>query len=160
MSAGAKSQAVLDWLAGHRGEMLALLEKAVNLDSGSADKAGVDRMASLFEALMKDAGIPTRRHAVDRYGDCVSSEVAYGATGAPHVLLLGHMDTVFPAGTAARRPFHAEGGKGYGPGVADMKSGLVMNAFVAKAFAALKPAAPPLRVLFTCLLYTSPSPRD
>lgn len=149
MSAGASSQAVLDWIAGKRGEMLAVLETAVNLDSGSADKAGADRMASLFEGLMKDAGIPTRRHAVERYGDCVSSEVAYGSTGAPHVLLLGHMDTVFPTGTAARRPFRVEGKLGHGPGVADMKAGLVMNAFVAKAFAALKPAAPPIRVLFT-----------
>jgi glutamate carboxypeptidase len=142
-------RALLDWLAAHRGEMLAVLEAAVNLDSGSADKPGADRMASLFEALMRDAGIPTRRHAVEKYGDCVSSEVSYGKSGVPHVLLLGHMDTVFPTGTAARRPFRAEGGKGYGPGVADMKAGLVMNAFVAKAFAELKPAAPPIRILFT-----------
>ncbi len=143
------SQALLDWLAGRRGEMLSVLEQAVNLDSGSADKAGVDRMASLFETLMKDAGIPTKRHRVEKYGDCISSEVAPRADGSPHVLLLGHMDTVFPAGTAARRPFRVEAGRGHGPGVADMKSGLVMNAFVARAFAALGLAAPPLRVLFT-----------
>jgi hypothetical protein len=86
MTTAASSQAVLDWIAGKRGEMLAVLEEAVNLDSGSADKPGADRMASLFEALMRDAGIPTRRHAVEKYGDCVSSEVSHGTGGVPHVL--------------------------------------------------------------------------
>jgi glutamate carboxypeptidase len=149
MTAAGNAQAVLDWLAGKRGEMLAVLEQAVNTDSGSADKPGADRMASLFESLMKDAGIPTRRHSREKYGDCVSSEVSPRGGGSPHVLLLGHMDTVFPAGTASRRPFRAEGNLGRGPGVADMKAGLVMNAFVARAFAELKPAVPPLKVLFT-----------
>ena len=47
-----------------------------------------------------------------------------------HVLLLGHRDTVFARGTAAKRPFRVDGNRGYGPGVADMKAGLVMNVFV------------------------------
>lgn len=149
MTAAANAQPVLDWLAGKRGEMLAVLEQAVNIDSGSSDKAGADRMATLFESLMKDAGIPTRRHSRERYGDCISSEVAPRGKGSPHVLLLGHMDTVFPTGTASRRPFRVEGKLGHGPGVADMKAGLVMNAFVARAFAELGFAAPPIQVLFT-----------
>ncbi len=149
MSAPANAQPVLDWLAGHRAEMLAVLERAVNIDSGSSDKPGADRMASLFESLMKDAGLPARRHPREKFGDCVSVEVNPRGLGSPPVLLLGHMDTVFPTGTAARRPFRVEGHLGHGPGVADMKAGLVMNAFVARAFAELDPAAPPLKVLFT-----------
>jgi glutamate carboxypeptidase len=48
---------------------------------------------------------------------------------------MGHRDTVFPKGEAGRRPFRVENGRAYGPGVADMKSGLVMNAFVIAALA-------------------------
>jgi len=45
------------------------------------------------------------------------------------VLMMGHRDTVFPKGEAERRPFRIEGQRAYGPGVADMKAGLVMSAF-------------------------------
>jgi glutamate carboxypeptidase len=63
--------------------------------------------------------------------------------------LLGHMDTVFPEGTAAQRPFRVEGGIAYGPGVSDMKSGLVMNTYVALAFAELGVNKAPIHVFFT-----------
>jgi len=59
------------------------------------------------------------------------------------------MDTVFPAGTAKRRPFRIEGKFAYGPGVAVMKAGLVMHAFVARAFAEIAPASLPLQIFFT-----------
>jgi glutamate carboxypeptidase len=104
-------------------------------------------MAALMESFFRGAGIATERHGLERNGDCVSATVGNASGG--HVLLLGHMDTVFPAGTAARRPFRIEGELAHGPGVADMKAGLVMNAFVARAFAEIAPKAPPIRVLFT-----------
>jgi glutamate carboxypeptidase len=141
-------KALCDWLASRGGQMVELLEAAVNIDSGSANKTGADRMAKLMESFLRGPGIATQRHRLDTHGDCVSAEVGgHGAGG--HVLLLGHMDTVFPAGTAARRPFRIEGELAHGPGVADMKAGLVMNAFVARAFAELAPKAPPIHVFFT-----------
>ncbi|WP_240788673.1 M20 family metallopeptidase [Ramlibacter henchirensis] len=140
--------AVRGWLAARRGEMLELLEAAVNIDSGSSHKPGADRMASLMESFLRDAGLATQRHPLADHGDCVSATLA-GRAGAPHVLLLGHMDTVFPVGTAQRRPFRIDGDMAYGPGVADMKAGLVMHAFVARALVELAPEAAPIRVLFT-----------
>ena len=71
------------------------------------------------------------------------------AEGAP-IYLMGHMDTVFPAGTVARRPFRVEEGRAYGPGVADMKSGLVLNVFVAEAFARCGGLKAPLKLFFSC----------
>src|SRR5688572_20684068 len=65
------------------------------------------------------------------------------------MLLLGHMDTVFPVGTAEKRPFRIEGENARGPGVVDMKAGIVMNAFVARAFAEVAPDAAPIHILFT-----------
>src|SRR5207253_3797603 len=93
-------KAVCDWLAAHRGEMVELLEAAVNIDSGSSHKAGADGMASLMESMLRQAGLATTRHPIATHGDCVSAELG-GAAGG-HVLLLGHMDTVFPTGTAAK----------------------------------------------------------
>lgn len=141
-------RAVCDWLAARRGAMLELLEAAVNIDSGSSHKEGADRMASLLEGFLGSAGLATRRHGIATHGDCISAELA-GSLGGPHVLLLGHMDTVFPQGTAGRRPFRIQGELAHGPGVADMKAGLVMNAFVAKAFAEVALEVPPIHILFT-----------
>jgi glutamate carboxypeptidase len=49
------------------------------------------------------------------------------------IVLMGHCDTVFPDGTAAQRPFRIDGNRAFGPGVCDMKAGLVMNSFVLAA---------------------------
>jgi glutamate carboxypeptidase len=128
--------------------MLALLEAAVNIDSGSSHKAGADRMAQLVQSFFDSAGFATQRHRLEKYGDCVSARSASAPAG-PHVLLLGHMDTVFPEGTAKRRPFRVDGDLAHGPGVADMKAGIVMNAFVARAFAEVAPEIGPVHVFCT-----------
>lgn len=62
---------------------------------------------------------------------------------------MGHRDTVFPDGEATRRPFTVDGDIAYGPGVADMKAGLVMNAFVLAAFKRFGGAPYPLIGLYT-----------
>src|SRR5690606_13967990 len=76
-----------------------------------------------------------------------------GALDAPrtggHIVLMGHRDTVFPDGEAGRRPFRIEGSRAYGPGVADMKGGLVMNAFVLTAFWKSGGSGQPLLALYT-----------
>jgi glutamate carboxypeptidase len=143
-----RGEAVTDWLAAHRGEMVELLEAAVNIDSGSSYKAGADRMADLLASFLQRSGLETHRHRHDKWGDCVSARRDSEPAG-PRVLLLGHMDTVFPPGTAGTRPFRIERDMAYGPGVADMKAGIVMNAFVARAFAEVAPEAAAVRVFFT-----------
>jgi glutamate carboxypeptidase len=65
------------------------------------------------------------------------------------ILLMGHRDTVFPKQEASRRPFRIDNGRAYGPGVADMKAGVVMNAFVLAAFQKFGGAPAPLVGLFT-----------
>ena len=62
---------------------------------------------------------------------------------------MGHRDTVFPKGEAARRPFRIDDGRAYGPGVCDMKAGLVINAFVLAAFKRFGGAPAPLAGLIT-----------
>ena len=65
------------------------------------------------------------------------------------IVLMGHRDTVFPKGEAVRRPFRVENGRAYGPGVSDMKAGLVMNAFVLAAVKRFGGAPAPVVGLIT-----------
>ncbi|KAA6119570.1 M20 family metallopeptidase [Cupriavidus cauae] len=143
------AQALLDWLQGQHQAMQDLLQKIVDIDSGSRHEAGVQAVAEVLRAHLEAAGIAVRFHAVPGYGVCLDAKVPGSGEGLP-VLLMGHMDTVYPEGTAARRPFRVEDGRAYGPGVADMKSGLVLNVFVAEALARLGRQAPPVRLFFSC----------
>jgi glutamate carboxypeptidase len=140
-------QAILDWLASQRPAMLALLEELVNTDSGSYNKAGVDAVGESIRGFLDRHGIVHDTVANERFGDVVRASVGRGANTS--ILLMGHRDTVFPMGEAGRRRFRIENGRAYGPGVADMKAGLVMNAFVLAAFQKFGGAPAPLVGLFT-----------
>jgi glutamate carboxypeptidase len=135
------------WLAMQQPRMIALLEKLVNTDSGSYDKAGVDRVGDQVSAFMRGEGIDGEIFAKEKAGDVRRFRV--GGPGNRAVVLMGHMDTVFPKGEAAKRPFHIADGKAYGPGVCDMKAGLVINAFTLAAFKRFGGNQPPVVGLFT-----------
>jgi glutamate carboxypeptidase len=138
------------WLRSHEQEMFELLERVVNTESGSYYKPGVDQVCELFRAFFDKAGIKTTVYQQKDHGNCLRADIAgSGGADTPHVLLLGHMDTVFPEGTLATWPYRVEDGVAYGPGVADMKAGLVMNAFVARAFHECGGNIAPIRVFFT-----------
>jgi glutamate carboxypeptidase len=141
--------AATQWLAGQQDAMLALLAELVNLDSGSYDKAGVDAVGARIAAFLSQHDIPVTTIPNEGYGDALKAHVP-GTGGANRaIVLMGHRDTVFPKGEAGRRPFRVENGRAYGPGVADMKAGLVMNAFVLAAYRRTGGAPAPLVGLFT-----------
>ena len=101
------------------------LEFLVNIDSGTTDIAGVTQMAEWMAGQYRTLGWHVEQADL---GPAVGPGVmATNKPGAEHfdVLLVGHLDTVFPHGTAAVRPFTVEGDIARGPGVADMKSGLL-----------------------------------
>jgi len=114
------------------------LEELVNIDSGTNDSEGVNRIADFFESRFRAAKFYIERFsgAGMRLGDCLvitnkPDAARYDA------LLVGHMDTVFPKGTAAARPFCSDGINAYGPGVADMKNGTLMIYHTLKELEAL-----------------------
>src|SRR5437868_3880624 len=119
---------ILEWLGAQKGAMLALLEDIVNIDGGSYDKAGVDAVGSRIRKFLEEQDIACETIANESFGDALRATVGGPSNSA--IMLLGHRDTVFPKGEPSRRPFKVENGRAYGPGVADMKAGLVMNAFV------------------------------
>ena len=101
------------------------LESLVSIDSGTTDIAGVTQMASTMAEQYRRLGWHVEQADL---GPAVGPGVmATNKPGAAHydVLLVGHLDTVFPHGTVAARPFSVEEGVARGPGVADMKSGLL-----------------------------------
>lgn len=140
---------ITDWLASQRQAMIDLLRDVVNIDSGSYDKEGVDAVGARFERHFAEHGIPSRRESHGTFGDALHAEVAKPGSNEKPVLLMGHRDTVFGKGEAGRRPFAIKDGRAYGPGVADMKAGLVMNVFVATAFHKFGGSPHPIKVLIT-----------
>jgi len=140
---------ITDWLAAQRQAMIDLLREVVNIDSGSYDKEGVDAVGARFERHFAEHGIPFRRESHGTFGDAIHAEVAKPGSNEKPVLLMGHRDTVFGKGEAGRRPFTIRDGRAYGPGVADMKSGLVMNVFVATAFHKFGGNPHPIKLLIT-----------
>lgn len=145
----ANADAVAAWLAEREPDMIALLEEVVNIDSGSYDKPGVDAVVARFARFFSEHGIETTTIANERFGDALKAFVPGGGGGNEPIVLMGHCDTVFPKGEVARRPFRIEDGRATGPGVCDMKAGLVMNAFVLAGWHACGGAARPLLGLFT-----------
>ena len=145
---------ITDWLDSQLPDMLAVLERMVNTDGGSYDKAGVDAVGRIVQEFMAAREIPVDVVPRPLYGDCIKARVAGGealASGNQQqsIVLMGHRDTVFPKGEPERRPFRIENGIAYGPGVSDMKAGLVMNMFVMAAFRKFGGAPGPLVGLFT-----------
>jgi glutamate carboxypeptidase len=147
---GAISEKILGWLKEREPDMLALLERIVNIDSGSYNKAGVDAVGEEIRAFLSEQGIQTEKVPVEAHGDAIRAMVSAGSGQSNRpIVLMGHRDTVFPDGEVARRPFKIENGRAYGPGVADMKAGLVMNSFVLAAFHKFGGAPAPLVGLYT-----------
>jgi glutamate carboxypeptidase len=140
---------ITSWLASQRDAMLALLEEVVNIDSGSYDKPGVDAVGERFRRFFHEQGIATTVIPNEGFGDAIKAQVAGAGGSNKPIVLMGHRDTVFPKGEAARRPFRIENGRAYGPGVCDMKAGLVMNAFVLAAYHKFGGAPAPLVGLIT-----------
>jgi glutamate carboxypeptidase len=139
----------VNWLAGQKTAMLALLEEVVNIDSGSYDKAGVDAVGDRFVRFFESHGLLVDVEPIETYGNAIHVRLDDTPSNEKPILLMGHRDTVFPKGEAARRPFRIENGRAYGPGVADMKGGLVLNAFVLAAFKRFGGAPAPLAGLIT-----------
>jgi glutamate carboxypeptidase len=136
-----QSAAISGWLVEQQEAMIELLSELVNIDSGSYDKTGVDAVGSRLTEFFSGHGIEVTASPNEHFGDILRATTGnvLQDCGRHNVLLMGHRDTVFPKGEARRRPFSLMNGRAYGPGVADMKGGLVMNAFVLAAFKRFAP---------------------
>ena len=134
------------YIDGHRDAMIDFWRQLVQIESGSANKASVDAVAHRVQEELDTIGAHTEIHEMKRAGNMLVSVLNEDVPEAP-VLLLGHMDTVFPDGTVAARPFTLRDGKAYGPGVLDMKGGVTIAVFAMKALKEVGWAKRPVRLV-------------
>ena len=111
-----------------QGEMVHLLKQLAMLESPTGDKKAVDACAAFVARELKRVGCRVTIHPQKDIGDLVVAEFAPGRVkdADDEMLVLGHIDTVWPLGKLAKMPFYVQGSRLYGPGVLDMKAGIVM----------------------------------
>lgn len=131
MTTKADNQSALAFCQQHQPEMMTLLQRMVEIESPSDDKAAVDRMGVFLAHEFERLGGKVTFYPQKEAGNHLKAEFA-GSAGKP-ALLLGHFDTVWSMGTLATMPFRIEGGRAYGPGAYDMKAGITMMLFALRA---------------------------
>jgi glutamate carboxypeptidase len=106
------------------------LETLVRLESPSEDAARVSQLAAWVHGTLRERGVPAELRPCATRGDALLASVVFREGGT---LLLGHLDTVWPVGTLAEMPWRLDGGRASGPGVFDMKAGIVVGMAVLTA---------------------------
>ena len=115
---------LLTQLTAQQKQMTATLRRYVECESPSQTPAALEAMAALVAADFAALGGKAKLHQSKQYGPAL--EIAFrGARRKPHLLLLGHMDTVYPLGTLSTMPWREKAGRLSGPGTFDMKAGIV-----------------------------------
>lgn len=100
------------------------VKEMVLIESGSADLDGLAKMADLTDKRLKALGFKTERHKVGNSAETVVGTLH--GTGKAKIMLMAHMDTVYPKGILATQPYKVDGNRLYGPGSADAKGGIAV----------------------------------
>lgn len=112
-------------------ELVTLLERLVNIDSGTGSEKGLDAVSAIVAGELTKLGMRVELlSAAPAVGHNLVATL--NGSGKAKILLMAHMDTVFPDGTAAARPFRIQGERAYGPGVMDDKGGIVTALYALK----------------------------
>jgi glutamate carboxypeptidase len=120
-------EAVLRQVEGQRGRLLQRLRELVEVESPSEDKAAVDRAGALVAGWAEAMGGRVKRHRQRKFGDVLEIQFGPRTGKRGRVMLLGHLDTVWPMGTLKKMPWTEANGTICAPGVLDMKCGVMME---------------------------------
>lgn len=112
-------------------KMVNFLETLVNIDSGNDSPEGVAKVARIVGGKLQEMHFDVEY--LEYPGACTHLLAKKKGTGDKEVMIIGHMDTLFPIGTVAARPFTIKDDKAYGPGVLDMKGGITIALFALEA---------------------------
>jgi glutamate carboxypeptidase len=127
-----KKQKAFQFIDNHHDEMVSLWQDVVTIESGPHDKPGIDAVAARFKKVLDDERASCRIVEFEKAGNMLIAELGENRS-KPGVIFLGHMDTAIPAGAIVERPFTIKDGIAYGPGVLDMKGGIVAFLYAIKA---------------------------
>ena len=136
---------LLEFLRGHREDMVAELRSFVEQETPSTDKVRLDGFADLLARRAED--LTGGRIRVVEQKDAGSHVQVHVGDGERPILLLGHYDTVWPAGTLDHMPFRIKNGAARGPGAFDMKAGLVQALWAVYALRQVSRRIPSLVVM-------------
>jgi len=107
-------------------EMLERIAELVGIESPTEDRAGVNRCVALVEEWIRASGGKSQRFRQRTAGDLLVGRFGPARSRVKPLMILGHLDTVWPLGTLRKMPFRVRQGRAWGPGVLDMKAGVVM----------------------------------
>jgi glutamate carboxypeptidase len=124
----------LHYFVERQNEITETIRQLVEIESPSDNKHAVDHLGSMLAGRFEALGGHAKFHRAQDYGNHLQVDFE-GQRGNKPILLLGHLDTVYPLGTLAEMPCRAANGRLYGPGTLDMKSGI---ALMLHAIAALR----------------------
>jgi glutamate carboxypeptidase len=106
--------------------LIETLHDLVMIESGSGDVQGLAKMADFTEARLKALGAKTERRKTTRGAGAELVIGTFEGTGSRKLMLIAHMDTVYLPGILATQPYHIDGNRIYGPGIADDKGGIAV----------------------------------
>ncbi|PFH08492.1 glutamate carboxypeptidase [Collimonas sp. PA-H2] len=130
-SIAAPDKQVYETAEKYKGEALKLLERLVNIDSGTGDEQGLSQVGGIVIEELKKIGARVETYpAAPALGNNVVA--TFSGSGKGKILLMAHMDTVFKRGAAVAKPFYVKGNRAYGPGVMDDKGGVVAGLYALK----------------------------
>ena len=132
------AQRILHTLGEHHDEMIDLLTRCARLESPSQVPESQQAIIELLAKKLSDVGFRCRHLAGKTTGGQLLAIPRERQRGTPKQLLLGHCDTVWPTGTLEKMPVQSRDGRLHGPGVYDMKGGLVQAIFAIQAIRELR----------------------
>ena len=140
------AQQLLAWLTAQEEHTIALLEELVVAESPSVDPRALERALAIVERELVELGFVVRRAAGAQGGSHLFARPRLRYRHSGRQLVIGHVDTVWPLGTLETMPLRRGGGDLFGPGVFDMKGGLVELVYALRALAAagLVPSVTPV----------------
>jgi glutamate carboxypeptidase len=129
----------LAYLRGREREMVRLLGEFVTCESFSTDKKAVDVFGAMVAREWKRRGADVRILTNKERGNSLRLQLrTTEGRASGQILVIGHLDTVYPMGTIAKTSFRVSGGRAFGPGTFDMKGGIVLALFAVDALRALR----------------------
>ncbi len=125
------AQTYLPYLQRYQEEYLGRLERLINVDSGTGQIAGVNQIMVLLERWLQELDFAVTQYPTTEFGNNLVARRR--GTGTTRIMLVGHVDTVYTPGSAISHPFTVRDGIAYGPGVIDMKCGVLMCIYALRA---------------------------
>lgn len=139
---------VREYVEIHKQEIVQKLETLINLKDFWRDPEDVNKVAEWLKKEFEEAGFSCNLIEMDSRAGNVLVGTLGEERGEKAILFSGHMDTALASDLFPENPFYIEEGKAYGPGVLDMKGGILISLYVAKALQAIGYNERPIKIIF------------